>query len=234
MDILRKILAGIIAQAIGLDPRRKRWGLRPFGVVLILVTVLVVGGGMAWGVSQVLQGLSVRPVRGDLEERGAGKETPTPPPGGDVEQQFLEAWRWAFVPDVPHNPADAELYFAPLPEDSGGDWVFAPSETYWYGWDRLQEELAREREKGFLYRVLQEGGEWDIKVLRTAPGRVVLKAHYTGTCSVQVRVIMGEEIKTQDFPTPCWEYLVGMVCDGERCRIASLRLYRPGMMPQNP
>ncbi|HEC35826.1 MAG TPA: hypothetical protein ENI39_04755 [Anaerolineae bacterium] len=180
---------------VSVDRRRQRWRLRPITLVIAGVALLLVVGGLVWGISTVSRATGIRPpaavpaaadtasspaaetvgaelypitwtVRLARDESGRLVGVMDDPAVMEaVERSFLDAWEWAFTSAVPHNPGDVERYFAPLPEGVD-DGAFRPDPVWWYGLAAAEEDLQRESTQGLLRRSVLEGGSWNVEVAR--------------------------------------------------------------------
>lgn len=195
---------------VSVDRRRRRWRPRPISLVIASVVLLLVVGGLTWGISTVARATGVRPLDTGPTTVGA-----TAVPTTEVEAEpypvtwtvrlvrdeegrlvgvvddpavveavrtgFLEAWEWAFASTTPHNPADLERYFAPPPEGVD-DPVFRPDPGWWYGLENAREDLAGKANDGILARILLDGGQWTIQVVHfSTDGRLaVVRGKYEG------------------------------------------------------
>ncbi len=244
---------------VSVDHRRRRWRPRPITLVVAGVVLLLVVGGLVWGISTVARATGVRPL---TTGPAAGGATATPATGVEAEpypvtwtvrlgrdeggrligvvddpavveavrRNFLEAWEWAFASTTPHNPADLERYFAPVPEGVD-DPVFRPDPVWWYGLEEAREDLKREGPPGILRRVVLEGGEWEVRVERfSTDGTVVfVRGRYVGgRCRIEfVRTDTGELAGESD--GRCMLYLAGMVYDPDdgRWKVAGMLMKSP-------
>lgn len=253
------------------DPRRRRWRPRPIALVILGIALLVIVGGLAWGISSIRRAAAIAPIATstptavsstnavtdatgdavspiatptvtvthpvtwtvrlgrDPEGRIVGVVT-DPAVRQAVKQDFLEAWEWAFQSESPHNAADVERYFAPLPQ-AADDPIFQPDAQYWYGLESAHEDLERESNQGVLTRASLSGGAWNVAIERfsTDGKRAVVRGRYEdGTCTVDVLdVTTGESLTTSE--GPCAVYAAGMVYDTRdgRWKVATLRQWIP-------
>lgn len=149
-----------------------------------------------------------------------------------VVRGFLEAHDWVYRSESPHNLDVVGRYFASLPEGSA-DWVFQPDEGWWLGLESVQADIATQSEQGVLLRTVTAGGEWDAEIERfsTNGKRAVVRARYTGECSLEVlNTQTGEWSEAQSQDNECWDFVAGMVYDTTdgRWKIATLRQFAPG------
>ncbi len=247
-----------LEEFVSVDRRRRRWRPKPIALVIIGVVLLLVVGGLAWGIHTVTRATAVRPL---ATAPAAGAATATPGGGAETEpypitwtvrldrdgdgrligvvddpavveavrRGFLEAWEWAFASTTPHNPADLERYFAPVPEDVD-DPAFRPDPVWWYGLDRATEDLQRESNQGLLRRSVLEGGEWSVEVTHftTDGSMAVVTAQYEGSCKVEF-YDTGTGDLVGEHGGDCLIYVAGLVYDTQdgRWKIAVLRQFRP-------
>lgn len=146
-----------------------------------------------------------------------------------VRQGFLEAWEWLWASRTPHNLADLETYFAPLP--STQDPAFQPAQSWWYGLETTEDYIEEMSASHTLPRVALADGEWEIQIERfSTDGRLaVVRGQYQdGTCVVDiVATDTGESVGGGT--GRCMVYVAGMVYSQQdgRWRIASLRQRSP-------
>ena len=241
-----------IRDLVSVDRRRRRWRPKPIAVMILVVAGLLLVGLAAWGASQISRAQEVQPLVVDatstptpatsahpvtwsvrLDRDADGKligRVDDPAVKQAIVDGFLEAFGWTFQSEVPHNPADAGRYFAPLPEGTG-DWVFEPDQGWWFGLEHVQEMVERERDPGVLSVLILKDGAWRVEIVRfSTDGRLaVVKARYEGgVCNGKfVNVATGEVMTAIE--RPCAQYTAGMVYDTSdgRWKIATLRQYFP-------
>jgi hypothetical protein len=235
---------------VSVDRRRQRLGLKPIGWVVLAVGALVIAGGLAFGVSNIVRGgLSVRPAATSAEAGGADDaeeevsravDTSAPvqagmPDLGDsavlvaLREDFLAAWEWLFASTSPHNPADVDTYFAPLPEGVAAPVFAEGTGPAFYGRDSAESSVREWADNDVLPQLLAEGGEWQVFLLRSSVEEdlAVLEAVYEGgTCTVKLWNTTSGELYDEN-ESPCMWYVAGMLYDAgaRRWKIAGMRQY---------